>query len=294
MNSGKRNLTTLMLVFLVTAFVAFPASARKRTTTSPTTTTTTAWGTSDEGIEPERYPGNFVSSDDDQVCYDMSGLGIIGRETGEMRGFKIDPPVSYNDGNVATTISPDGKSLSWSSNATVLGFIIKGGPNFHVYDYVGSGIDADGGLVSPLNKKSLPAISHYNVCYQVTGSGEGCTPGYWRNHGDRWLGAHPTDDFDTTFGVDLFNPNISLGQAIWLGGGGANALARHATAALLNSYGGVPNGNGVTVDYPYTTAQVIQMVQDAVANGTIEATKNLLAAANEAGCPLSGTRANPV
>jgi hypothetical protein len=285
-----------MLVFLVVAFVALPASARKRTTsTTTTTTTTTIFGTSDEGIEPEAYPGNFVSSDDDQVCYDMSGLGIIGRVTDEMRGYKIDPPVGYDDGNVATFISPDGKVLSWSSlNATVLAFIIKGGPNFHVYDYVGSGIDADGGLVSPAHKRSLPQISHYNVCYQVTGSGEGCTPGYWRNHGDRWSGAAPGDDFDTTFGVDLFNPDITLGQAIWLGGGGVNALARHATAALLNSYGGVPNSNGVTVVYPYTTLQVIQMVQDAVANDTIETTKDLFEAANEAGCPLSGTRAVPV
>jgi hypothetical protein len=36
------------------------------------------------------------------------------------------------------------------------------------------------------------------------------------------------------------------------------------------------------------------MVQDAVANGTIEATKNLFEAANELGCPLSGTPAVPV
>jgi hypothetical protein len=103
-----------------------------------------------------------------------------------------------------------------------------------------------------------------------------------------------TSEIDATFGVDLFSPDITLGVAIQLGGGGSNALARHATAALLNALGGVPNADGTTVDYPYTVAQVIQMVQDAVANGTIEATKDLLAAANELGCPLSGTRALPV
>jgi hypothetical protein len=140
---------------------------------------------------------------------------------------------------------------------------------------------------------SMPQISHYNLCYEPTppAGDEGCTPGYWRNHADRWQGVTSSADFDATFGVDLFATNITLGTAIWANGGGNNALARHATAALLNSFGGVPNGDGEKVDYPYTTAQVIQMVQDAAANGTIEETKDLFAAANELGCPLSGTRA---
>jgi hypothetical protein len=44
------------------------------------------------------------------------------------------------------------------------------------------------------------------------------------------------------------------------------------------------------VDYPHSVAEVIQMVQDAVADGTENLTKNLFAKANELGCPLSGTR----
>jgi hypothetical protein len=107
-------------------------------------------------------------------------------------------------------------------------------------------------------------------------------------------GVAPTDDFDWTFGVDLFDPDITLGQAIWASGGGNNALARHATAALLNAHGGVANADGTTVAYPYTVEQVIQMVQDAVTIDTIEATKDAFAAANELGCPLSGTSADPV
>jgi len=248
----------------------------------------------ESGIIPEEHAGNFVSSDDDQVCYDMSALGYILEVTNEMRGFKIDPPVDYDDGNVSTTIQSKGTLLDWvANNATVLAFIIKGGPNYNVYDYVGSGLDADQGLGSPLHKGKRPAISHYNVCYLPDDNGgeQGCTPGYWRNHADRWFGAEPSDDFDTTFGVDLFSPDITLGTAIWLGGGDANALARHATAALLNALGGVKNADGTTVAYPYSSDEVIQMVQDAVADETIEATKDILAAANELGCPLSGTKA---
>ncbi|MNR31844.1 hypothetical protein D3C85_1493830 [compost metagenome] len=64
----------------------------------------------------------------------------------------------------------------------------------------------------------------------------------------------------------------------------------------MNAYGGVPNGDGTTVAYSYSVAEVLAMVKSAIDSGdpaVIESTKNLLEAANEAGCPLSGTSANP-
>lgn len=256
-------------------------------------------GTSAEGIEPSVHAGNFVASDDQQVCFELEQLGYIDEVTTDMYGFKIDPPVNFDNGDVKVTISDKGKSLAWetSNGVTMLAVIVKGGPNYHVYDYVGSGLTSDSGLHSPLNNAGkVPAISHYNFCYTkgAPEGDQGCTPGYWRNHADRWFGVEPSDDYDTTFSIDLFDPDITLGTAIWLGGGGNNAFARHSTAALLNAHGGVPNGDGTTVSYPYSVAQVLQMVQDAVANGTIEQTKDLFEAANELGCPLSGTPANPV
>jgi hypothetical protein len=86
--------------------------------------------------------------------------------------------------------------------------------------------------------------------------GGGCTPGYWRNHYEDWAstGYSPSDDFDTVFGVDYFSPDISLAEAIWLGGGGVRKLARHGTAALLNAA-------HPSVDYPLTVAEVIALVQ---------------------------------
>jgi hypothetical protein len=278
------------VLFIVLALLVVSVTSVLASTGMPSTPV------SGQNVTPMAYPGNFVSSDDDQVCYDMSALGFIGEVTNEMRGFKIDPPVDYDDGYVSTTISANGRLLDWeATNATVLAFIIKGGPNYNVYDYVGTGYDSDTGLGSPLNKNSRPAISHYNVCYQIEpGDSEGCTPGYWRNHADRWVGVAPAADFDATFGVDLFDPDITLGTAIWLGGGGVDAFARHATAALLNAYAKADGSLGQFVNYPYTVAEVIQMVQDAVANDTIEATKDLFEAANELGCPLSDTKADPV
>lgn len=101
----------------------------------------------------------------------------------------------------------------------------------------------------------------------------GCTPGYWRNHMDDWpaAGISPGADFDTTFGVNYFNPDITLAQAITLGGGGVRKIARHGTAGLLSA--GHPD-----VNYPFTQAQVIAFVQA----GDVDA----LAAANELGCTI--------
>ncbi|HET7010246.1 MAG TPA: hypothetical protein VFI11_05675 [Anaerolineales bacterium] len=109
----------------------------------------------------------------------------------------------------------------------------------------------------------------------------GCTPGFWKvdQHFDSWVGYSPSDDFESVFGVDAsFDPHTLL-DASWLQGGGEFALARHAVAALLNS-------TSPDVDYPYSTAQVIAMVQNAYATGDFESAKNLLAWGNELGCPL--------
>jgi hypothetical protein len=115
----------------------------------------------------------------------------------------------------------------------------------------------------------------------TSGEGQGCTPGYWKqpHHFDSWQGFAPGDDFDTVFSVSAFSPDKTLIQALNLGGGGLNALARHAVAALLNS---ASSG----VDYPLTTAQVIAIVQTGVNSGNYESAKNQLASLNEGLCVL--------
>lgn len=286
-----KKIKSLIIVLALLAFGVTGALAAAASFGTPQPT----YPTSFEGVIPTERPGNFVSSDDDQVCYDMSALGYIGEVTGEMRGFKIDPPTAYNDGNIDIVLSGDMRYLAWATeaNATALAFIIKGGPNYHVYNYVGEGIDADSWLASPKNKGKVPQISHYNVCYEVADGTQGCTPGYWRNHADRWLGYEASENFDAVFGVTYLGDQVTLGMAI-NNPQTYGTFAFHAVGALLNSTGGVPNEDGTTVDYPYSTAEVIEMVQAAVADETLEATKDALAAANELGCPLSGTRAVPV
>ena len=118
-----------------------------------------------------------------------------------------------------------------------------------------------------------------NDCDQ--GGTEGCTPGYWKNHASAWgpTGYTTTMDFDAVFGVNAFNPNLTLMNALRQGGGGIKALGRHATAALLSSTH--PN-----VAYPLGPADVIALVQQAVASGNVEPAHLLLASYNELGCPL--------
>jgi hypothetical protein len=95
----------------------------------------------------------------------------------------------------------------------------------------------------------------------------------------------PGDDFDATFGVNFFSPNITLLTALGLNGGQTNRLASQGVAALLNA------ASGSGVNYQYTTAQVIAIVQGtgAYAGLSVEARKNLLDAANNGlgGCPLN-------
>lgn len=112
--------------------------------------------------------------------------------------------------------------------------------------------------------------------------GQGCTPGYWRqeHHWDSWVSYSPTDDYEVVFGVDAsFDPHTLL-DAVWLGGGGEHALARHAVAALLNA-------TNPDVSYLYSEADVIAMVQSAYASGDFNGIKNLFEAQNEMGCPLN-------
>jgi uncharacterized repeat protein (TIGR01451 family) len=96
---------------------------------------------------------------------------------------------------------------------------------------------------------------------------------------DDWpaTGYDPGDDFDTVFGVaNTRQTGLTLGEAVGMKGGGERALIRHAVAALLNA--AHPD-----VDYLYTEAEVIAMVQDAYSSGDFMGVKNLFEAQNELG-----------
>ena len=128
--------------------------------------------------------------------------------------------------------------------------------------------DWQGGWAWNGDERATEVVDIWSGC-----RGQGCTPGFWKNHLEDWgpTGYLTTDDFDTTFGVDLFDPDITLGEAINAKGGGVKKLARHGTAALLSA--AHPD-----VGYPLSVAEVKAAVQAGDAD--------TLAAYNELGCPI--------
>lgn len=135
------------------------------------------------------------------------------------------------------------------------------------------------------------AIDDLEICKMIERGGEGCTPGYWKQ--SQHFGSWSVNPYTTTFG-DVFggacaedNPELKSGdlvcdvlllEALAAKGGGINALARHASAAWLNT---------ASIDYHYLQAEVETMVEAAFESGVYSLTKDALADANEAGCPLA-------
>jgi hypothetical protein len=114
--------------------------------------------------------------------------------------------------------------------------------------------------------------------------GEGCTPGFWKTHTEEWPAPYdPTDLFSDVFGVTIAgDEDLTLEGALNLGGGGENALARAAVAALLNAASD-------EIDFEFTEQEVIEKVQAALASGDPEEIENLkdeLDRENNRGCPL--------
>jgi hypothetical protein len=122
--------------------------------------------------------------------------------------------------------------------------------------------------------------------------GEGCTPGYWKNHLASWgpTGYSPGQSLGSVFSVAGLGSlsSDSLLTALSYGGGSSlvdakRILLRAAVAALLNA--AHPD-----VDYAMSEAEIIAEVNAELTSGTrssILELKDELDAANNAGCPIS-------
>ncbi|MDX1698732.1 MAG: hypothetical protein R3308_10620, partial [Thiohalobacterales bacterium] len=118
------------------------------------------------------------------------------------------------------------------------------------------------------------------LCNEEPGGGEGCTPGFWKNRTEFW--PISTDAvFSDYFSCPAFDGNDSLLlDVLAAGGGGLNALGRHASAALLNSLSD-------HVSYDLSTAAIISSVDAACASGDgsqVELLKDDLDDFNNQGC----------
>ncbi|MGH2489612.1 MAG: SdrD B-like domain-containing protein, partial [Candidatus Limnocylindria bacterium] len=155
---------------------------------------------------------------------------------------------------------------------------------------------ADGGFAITITSGDTDPNNNFGNFQPPT---EGCTPGFWKTHTDLWDAGSPdlspnydpTDDFYTAFGITVADggalpDTLTLEGAMNLQGGGIKALARHAAAALVNS--------DSSIDYPYTTAQVIDIFRDGINASTLVLPDTYtlnealaaLSTANELGCPF--------
>ncbi|OIU70795.1 hypothetical protein [Rossellomorea aquimaris] len=108
---------------------------------------------------------------------------------------------------------------------------------------------------------------------------QGCNSETWAENQDKWVGYCPNNMFNMIFMRQAFNPDITLLQALLLEGDGLEALARTASAALLNAVSPM-------VNYPLTAMEVIQKFQDAYDSGEYEETIAEFSSYNNMYCPM--------
>lgn len=125
----------------------------------------------------------------------------------------------------------------------------------------------------------------------------GCTPGFWKNNkrAKDWTAPLAPDALFTAPGFTSPGARARVAkkkkddnvvyqlQALNANQGDLAALTRHAMAALLNA-------TSPAFDYEFSATDIVTWYNEAVA-GTrdIESLKNMLAAANEQGCPLDNS-----
>lgn len=127
--------------------------------------------------------------------------------------------------------------------------------------------------------------------------GEGCTPGFWKNHTSLWdqssdpiaaaAGFTTTTSFNEFFGLTSaqsgFPDSLTMADALSLGGGGGQKLARQGVAALLNL--------AANLNYPLpaginNATDLKNAIKNAYLSRTFEPLAQQLADANELNCPL--------
>jgi len=148
-------------------------------------------------------------------------------------------------------------------------------------------VDPESGVLTPVSDDDDHVVNIIEQPPSHDCSPEGLTPGYWRqpHHFDDWQGLSPYDKFEDVFNVNV-SGNPTLHEAVTAGGGGENALMRHAVAALLNA-----NHDGI--EYAFTADEVIVMVQQAFWTNNFESTKDIFEAENERGGDLKPCDCDP-
>jgi len=107
------------------------------------------------GITPTVHEGNLTCSD---LMPGVEGLLEV----------KLSPDQYLSNDWVDIVLGPN-NTFAWSNfNGSIQGIFVKGGPiGGNLYDYTGTGLNADGNLHSPVNPKNgkNSGLSHISFCY---------------------------------------------------------------------------------------------------------------------------------
>jgi hypothetical protein len=225
-----------------------------------------------------------TSSVGDRVWFDVNCNGIQdGTEVGGPEGLMVSLVNCATGGTVATTTTDnDGYYLfdGLPEGDYKVCFELPDGYEFSPRDIGGSdALDSDAGadgctscffLECDKPRRTVDA----GLCEKKGGGGEGCTPGFWRNHLTHWAATpyNPGMLVNDVFGCTLAPAGVTLGEAIDAPQT-YGVLVFHAIAALLNA-------THPDVDYAYDVSSILDYACDG--------DKDALADATEAGCTLSG------
>jgi hypothetical protein len=195
---------------------------------------------------------------------------------------------------LAGSVGGGASSGTWSSSGT--GLFSPGATTLNAV-YTPSAADVTAGTITltlTTNDPVGPCIAASDAMVVIIEScaQEGCTLGYWKNHTDRWCQDYRTCDLFGNVFVDAPSSlaNLTLLEALNLGGGGIYNLARQGVAALLNTcsdevdYAGYFNNSSSVIDAVNAAYRA-----DGTAPGLLASELDYF---NNSGCPLGGTRAN--
>jgi len=227
----------------------------------------------------------------------------------------ITPPVATqceSTGNTLSAVitSPDPVTMAWSSSNPT--WVITSSNTVNPITYT-AGTGSTTWMLVVTN-----TVSGCSDTCMVSDSCQnpffGCTLGFWKNHPTIWNEASDpissciasaigslgnpysgngtsSASFASTFGLTSsqmsaagYSTTLTLMEALNLGGGGFQMLARQGVASLLNTCAFPSN-------FPYTTAQVLTDMHNAIVNNAAASQGNIFASANEAqpeGCPPAG------
>jgi hypothetical protein len=228
--------------------------------------------------------GGCETSVGDRIWFDVNCNGIQDKDTENSgpAGVKVTLIDCDTDDPFAGTVTDGNGYYSFPNvppGTYKVCFELPGGFGFSPKDQTSDGLDSDAGsdgctpcFILECDKPNTTLDA--GLCEKKEEGGEGCTPGFWRNHLAQWpaTGYDPDMLVNDVFGCDLVPDGVTLGEAIDAPQT-YGVLAFHAIAALLNA-------SHPDVDFGLTVDEVKELACDG--------DKDTLAEENESGCPLSG------